>query len=51
VAGAGADSAFTALASPHRQPFLTAEPLGLLAVDQYLVTAQQDMQPAVSEPS
>src|SRR6056297_3557650 len=38
------------LASPNRQPFLAVEPLGLLAVHDMPLLAEQDVQAAVSKP-
>src|SRR5690606_18045096 len=46
-----AHSAPAAASSPDRQPFLTIEPLGLLAVDHNALPAQQDMQTAIAEPA
>ena len=47
----GTDSTPAAASSPHRQPFLLVEPLGLLAVDHHALPAQQDMQTAIAEPA
>ena len=49
-AGAG-NGAPSSLTTTHRQAFLMVEPRGLLAVDREAVTAEQDVQPSVAEPS
>ena len=47
----GPDSTLAAAPQPHRQTFLTIQPLGLLAVDHHALPAQQDMQTAIAEPA
>jgi hypothetical protein len=39
------------LASAHRQPFLTIDPLNPLPVDRMALAPQQDVQAAVAEPA
>ena len=50
-ASAYSNRSFATFAMTHRQPFLTVKLLALLAGDDRAVTAQQNVQTAIAEPT